>query len=730
MTTIEQLISGDHPGPAAGAGPQSVAAPPSRGGAAPTHADTDPWAEFTPAPPRGTAPPADGADPWAEFTPVKPMGAVEDAARSLPSGAVKGTSALVGLPDTIGDLWHSGADYALDFISRKLGLPPEWVAQTKDAIAKGRNVSVMKGLPSTQDIQQGAETAANAVGLGDVLAHKPQTPAGRYAETVGEFIPGAVAGPVSGARQLAANVIKYAAVPGIASEAAGQATEGTGWEPLARAGAAVVTGGGMSMLGRPRTAEQVLQREMPAGMDRVVLDQAESLIADAQRRGIALTWPEAIEQVSTGSGQSMLNMQRLLESSRDTRGQMGEFFAQRPGQIDNAARAEFGSIAPVNPNPSSIGYEVGRAASGEVRDVRGTINAAAKPYYDAAAYARPTALQFAQVQMLPGYAVARNAVRSNPQLNRYVAHLPDRSVGFLNEVKKQLDQQRINVGRSTNPNQDQQIAAGLERDARAVRNAGVRASQDYGMALAIESYGRDQILAPLLRSPLGQLAKRDLTTKRAFEALFPANPNAGSAPEISQAVGAISRRSPRTAASLVRTYAETVFNEATQSLKAGAPQGGGAKFAATIAGNPQQRANLQAAVEALPNGRQTWQGFERFLEIASATGKRQDIGSRTAFNAADLKDMGNGKVVTEMMKSSVAMQRLLTGLGDAWDRWQLGNNLGHLARILTDPQSGRLLRAIAQRPSGSQAAWVLAARMVGMVQVADEHSTGKTDNAK
>ncbi|NBT31270.1 MAG: hypothetical protein EBT13_05040 [Rhodobacteraceae bacterium] len=64
--------------------------------------------------------------------------------------------------------------------------------------------------------------------------YEPQTTAGEYASTVGEFLPGAVlsGGGLGG-------LLKYGVVPAIASEAAGQATEGTRYEPYARIGAAV-----------------------------------------------------------------------------------------------------------------------------------------------------------------------------------------------------------------------------------------------------------------------------------------------------------------------------------------------------------------------------------------------------------------------------------------------------------------------------------------------------------
>ena len=138
-------------------------------------------------------------------------------------------------------------------------------------------------------------------------------------------------------------------------------------------------------------------------------------------------------------------------------------------------------------------------------------------------------------------------------------------------------------------------------------------ARNYETALNIESQGRRQFLEPLMQGPLGNLAKKDMTTKKAIEVMFPASPIANSEREIETAVRAIASRHPTAARDLVRAHAETTFNEAAQSLQGGANSFGGAKFAATIAGNPQQRANLEAAVVASgPNGQRVWNGFNTF----------------------------------------------------------------------------------------------------------------------
>lgn len=74
----------------------------------------------------------------------------------------------------------------------------------------------------------------------------PRTTVGRYAHTVGEFLPGIMAPGQS----LARNALLYAALPGVASEAAGQATEGTSAEPYARLAAALAAPATPSVLSK------------------------------------------------------------------------------------------------------------------------------------------------------------------------------------------------------------------------------------------------------------------------------------------------------------------------------------------------------------------------------------------------------------------------------------------------------------------------------------------------
>lgn len=646
-------------------------------------------------PTRITVRPSDARQP--QFVPVDHdpfagVGYAEDIGKAIPSGLAKGAAGLAGLPGDISSMIGVGLDW-LEKTARQEG-DDDFAKRVADRKAKLGNAPTL--LPQSQSVKGAIETVTGPL-------YDAKTTPGKFAGKISEFAPGALAGPGGIGRKL----VNFAVAPGVADETAGQLTQGTKWETPARIGSAVVAGGAASILNRPRTAETALRRSMSPQVGQAEIAQADALMQDAAQRGVQLTWAEALEQVAPGAG--LTNMQRVLESTSGSREIMSPVMAARPGQVDQAARQTFGTVAPPNAAPSNIGPAVGTAGEGAVNDVRGAINATAEPFYDAARTVRLTPQEMARVRALPGYEEARAAVRGTPQLNRYVHNLPDDSVGFLNEVKKQLDNSATNATPTAMQRGNHQVAAGYTRDAASVRGEAVNASmgnpaRNYETALAIESHGRERFLEPLLNGPLGKIAAKDTTTKAAIDALFPTSPLPNSAQEITRAVTALAARNQRATRDLIRAHAESTFNEAAQNLQSGANQFGGAKFARDIAGNPQQRANLEAAILASgPDGAQVWTGFNRFLEIVEATGTRQAIGSKTAFNAQELKDLSTGGKVGNALKIGGSPAKWASAVNDVWSRWQMGRNVEQLAEILVNPQSRRLLQAVASRPVGREA---------------------------
>ena len=130
------------------------------------------------------------------------------------AAVARGMADVPALPANIAQLGSAGVDWALN----KAG-----ISQGPSAISRG-----LASLPDTR------EMLASVPVIGPESQYVAPGTAGEYISTIGEF--GGGAGLAGGAR----NMIRYGAVPGAASEAAGQATEGTALEPWARLGAALL----------------------------------------------------------------------------------------------------------------------------------------------------------------------------------------------------------------------------------------------------------------------------------------------------------------------------------------------------------------------------------------------------------------------------------------------------------------------------------------------------------
>jgi hypothetical protein len=601
-----------------------------------------------------------------------------DVAKSFGTGVARGTAALVGLP---GDV-QSG----MDWLGRKAGSAifgedPARDARVDAAFGKTRL------FPTSAEVRQ---AASNVTGL---TLPEPTTTAGKYAETVGEFVPSVLGGRTLaslGERALPAvgrtlaDLARYAAAPGVASEAAGQAFEGTAAEPYARVGAAVATGGLAALTARPGTARAALREAIPRSTTSADVSAARSLMEAAQQRGVQLTWPEALARV-TGGRVDMTDVQRVLEQSPGGRPVMSEFMARRPRQVQDAAAAEFDRIAP-QAAPVRTGLDVQQASAAALNGLRNRINAVTRPLYRAAGPASIDPKRFKALSADPLFESALRVVREDPVYGRALAGKPDNSVAVFDAVKKHLDDLASDAGRS-----GRNFAAASYGDvAGNVRKAATDASPQYAQALQRQAQLRDRVLGPAEAGPLGRMSET-ANVRQQFGSLLPENPVAGSEKAVGQAVRQLVRRNPDAARQLVRSHLATAFDEATQATVAGANQWGGAKAAAKIIGNRQQERNLQAAIEALPAGPIRWRGMKELMEVLSATGARQRPGSMTEFNRQISGDMTRGGVTGTSAALALSPNRLVSFVSDFYQRFRLGQNTRALAEIITQPGNEKLL---------------------------------------
>lgn len=146
--------------------------------------------------------------PWADTA--------MDVGASLASGVGRGTVGLIGLPGTAADALNNASTWAANKLTGAFGAAPAEY-QEESPVSSG---SLQRGLSYL---------------TGGASDYQPKTTAGEYAGTVGEFLPGAAIGGMG-----VGNLVRFGVLPGLASEGAGQLTEGSPMEPYARIAAALV----------------------------------------------------------------------------------------------------------------------------------------------------------------------------------------------------------------------------------------------------------------------------------------------------------------------------------------------------------------------------------------------------------------------------------------------------------------------------------------------------------
>ncbi len=199
-----------------------------------------------------------------DTTPKRSVAA--DIGLSAGTGVIRGTAAQVGLPGSVQDSWNTVWDRAALGAAHKVmdwtGYGPQAGTPDRADFDKAYNatspdsgivadVTAKAGIPNPTSLPTGKDvTGAIEKVVGPLPT--PQTRAGQYAETIGEFLPAVTAGP-DGPTILGTATRKTAetVLPAVASETAAQMTKGSPYEPysdVARLGAAAATGVGMSGL--------------------------------------------------------------------------------------------------------------------------------------------------------------------------------------------------------------------------------------------------------------------------------------------------------------------------------------------------------------------------------------------------------------------------------------------------------------------------------------------------
>lgn len=260
--------------------------------------------EGAPAKPAGFDPDAFLAEPSGGF-----MDTAADVAQSAGTGVVKGVTSLAGGSGDVRELLAKGASKLAGTVGYDVA--PETVSK------------VLKNTPVLGTVLGGptSEVTNKVMQQATGEYYKPKTTLGEYAQTAGEFLPNAAAGPGGIARRVGLNVV----APALASETAGQVTKGTEAEPYARAIGAVTA---------PAVAARTISPlRTPAGRQAMVQNletEGVNAMTAGQRTGNkALQYAESVFGDYPGAGQGATNAQRA-SNEQFTQAVLGRVGMQGP----------------------------------------------------------------------------------------------------------------------------------------------------------------------------------------------------------------------------------------------------------------------------------------------------------------------------------------------------------------------------------------------------------------
>ena len=147
-----------------------------------------------------------------------------DAAKSFGVGVGRFGIQVAGFPGDVRQALARGAQRAADYLAP--GYAPNAGSIVSDYLAS----YPLLGGPTSSQLRSAVELYTGPF-------YQPKTIVGDYAQTAGEFVPGALLMPEG---SLAANALRYGILPAFSSETAGQLTKGTAAEPWARAAGGVL----------------------------------------------------------------------------------------------------------------------------------------------------------------------------------------------------------------------------------------------------------------------------------------------------------------------------------------------------------------------------------------------------------------------------------------------------------------------------------------------------------
>jgi hypothetical protein len=476
-----------------------------------------------------------------------------------------------------------------------------------------------------------------------------------------------------------------------------QFLESTEANPLIQA---VGTGLTMGIAGSPTALRSTIGDVSRNALKNVTPEQiklAQMLMNDAQKLGTPLTPAEALAQVTGGN--RLTSTQRIIENSPKSGQIMADFMSQRPSANVNAFNQTVNQISPFITRPTTLN----QAATNFLERSEKGLTSGVEPYYQSGIGQMKNLSAGKALPVLP---TEVKQLATNSAIDDAINHvIKDKYSGVtglsandpntLLSAKKYLDAQYNKFSNKMIESYDKEKAKNAFVASRQLDDFLASKSPSYAKGRDIYSAAQTNTIQPRKEGMLGQLADTGGTTENMMAAqrgiLMPPAPLATSPSDISATIKLLRREDPNVVKDWTRQNLQSIFNENSQNLQSGANQFGGAKFAASIAGNTDQRANLKTLVSE-GSSPQAWKGFETLLDVFQAQGKRLPAGSATTFNKAELDVLSGGGNIAKLALTPTKPSKIM----DFFEEFRLGQNTQKLAELLTDPDGIKKLEELSK----------------------------------
>lgn len=621
----------------------------------------------------------------------------EDVAKTALPAVARGATNLVGAPADLWQLISGGAAKASGGLLQALGvISPE---------TKKKMVELAKPelpMPTGDNIR-------SLLGMRDL--YEPKTPVGKL---VGGTIEGAASSPFG------VPMAMLGGVSGLASEAAGQATEGSDFEKAARIVAGVAAPMGVQAARVWKDTPMRMIREATGDMTPAQFAEAQQALDKARQQGINLMAAEVMPP------SSIQQLASDVAASRSGGQIINQFMARRPNEVKAAVQDRLLTPVGAADTPDVNMARAKETATAVIKNAEKARTAATAPFFERA---RQDIAPQSVIDDLIARAEAMKGtqdVTNRQAIDNFIAQLKATASGAVpeNNVRALYGQyqttRKATEALPINATQEQRATSGtIGKLNQQLDQALSAASPNVQQGKQLYQQMSESVVDPLNAGPVGRVAG-----VHGFDPSVPPNLNpvqaiansAMSRPEsIRELYSQLNAVDRQAFPGIARTWLENAFDTATQRVQAGENRMIGANFAKNVYGTDQQIQNFQeimrgvATANGVKNPDAYVRGASNLMEVLQMTGKVPGIGSPTG-GRLPTNEMAQSSKAASVMESigtqplSATAKTLRAFVGQ--------QNYKRLADILTDPDSVRKIEQLGKYSPKTSTAQALAAGLL------------------